>query len=87
MPFSYSDAIDTDVGFADNTNASTGWTYHSRSFNAGSTDVKKLTTQGRTHREHGETSLFKENMALWSIPIGSLTHTELYSPNMVINRI
>lgn len=59
MPFSYSDGTDTDVGFADNTNAWTGRTYHSRSFNAGSTDVKKLTKQGRTHREHG-----KENMAL-----------------------
>lgn len=61
MPFSYSDGIDTDVGFADNTNASTGRTYHSRSFNTGSTDIKKLSKQRRMYREHSKTGLFEKN--------------------------
>ncbi len=64
MPFSYSDGIDTDVGFADNTNASSGRTYHSRSFNTGSTDVKTSQNKGERTENTARPAYLRKAMTL-----------------------
>ncbi len=64
MPFSYSDGIDTDVGFADITNASTGRTYHSRSFNTGSTDVKTSQNKGERTENTARPAYLRKAMTL-----------------------
>ncbi len=71
MPFSYSDGIDTDVGFADNTNASTGRTYHSRSFNTGSTDIKKtLKTKANVQRTQQDRPIWEKPWHFGSLQLG-----------------